>query len=190
MNFKHHLETAWNQLLGSIVALILMTLVMFGITIITLGILAPVMMAGYLQSLLLLLRTGREPDIRDLFSQMRLFAPLLAFSIVVVLITLVGFMLLIIPGFLITFALCYVCIYMLPLMTDRQLGLLDALQQSYTMAVKDNPSEHLVVVVLYLCVLAIGGSIAIGSIFTTPFAALFIMSVYDEKVRRTELVNR
>ena len=165
MDFKHHLETAWNQLLGNIVALILMTLVMFGISIITLGILAPVMMAGYLQSVLLLLRNGREPDIRDLFGQMRLFLPLMAFTIAVVLVTMVGFMLLILPGFAVTFALCFVCIYMLPLMTDRQLGLLDALQQSYVMTVKDNPTEHLVVVVLYLCMLAIGGSIAIGSIF-------------------------
>ncbi len=47
MNFKNHLETAWNQTLQFIAPLIFMTLVMFVVSSLTLGILAPVAMAGY-----------------------------------------------------------------------------------------------------------------------------------------------
>jgi hypothetical protein len=77
MDFKRHIETAWNLTLANIVSLILMTLVMVAISSLTLGILAPVTMAGYTQSLLQLVRNGREPKVQDLFSHMNLFLPLL-----------------------------------------------------------------------------------------------------------------
>ena len=43
-------------------------------------------------------------------------------------------------------------------------------------------AEHLVVVVIYLGISAIGSSVFIGSLFTQPLATLFLVSVYDEKV--------
>ena len=41
--------------------------------------------------------------------------------------------------------------------------------------------DHLVVVVHFLGITAIGGSIFIGFLFTQPFATAFVMSVYLEK---------
>ena len=67
MDFKHHIETAWNLTLGNIVVLIISTLVMVAVSSLTLGIMAPVTMAGYTQSLLQLVRNGREPKVQDLF---------------------------------------------------------------------------------------------------------------------------
>jgi hypothetical protein len=189
MNVKHHLSVAWNLLFVHIVPLVLLTLVMFGLSMLTLGILAPVLMAGYLHAVLLLVRSGRPPEIGDLFLQMRLFFPLFIFSVAVSLMAMLGFLLLIVPGVLIGFAVTFVCLYLLPLMTDRQLGLMDALSQSYTMAVKENAAEHLVIVILFVSFLAIGGSIAVGSIFTTPFAALFVMSIYDAKTSGLDLAH-
>jgi hypothetical protein len=75
MDFKRHIETAWNLTLRHIVALILITLVLLAVSVFSLGILAPVAFAGYTQSLLLLIRNGREPNARDLFSHMKLFLP-------------------------------------------------------------------------------------------------------------------
>ena len=69
MNFKYHLETAWNMTLKFIAPLIFITLVMFLLWFFTFGILAPVTMAGYMSSILLMLRDGREPKIQDLFIQ-------------------------------------------------------------------------------------------------------------------------
>ncbi len=91
MDFKEHLKTAWESTLGFIVPVILLTLVQMVVVTISFGILAPVTTAGYIQSLLLALREGREPKIGDLFSEMRLFFPLLAFGILAALATFFGF---------------------------------------------------------------------------------------------------
>ena len=181
MDFKKHLLRAWELTWQFIVSLVLMTLVMTGVAVITLGVLAPVTMAGYMQSILLMIREGREPKIQDLFSEMRLFLPLLAFGVVAFVAVIIGFMLLIIPGFLAIMAISFCCLYMLPLMTDKKLGLFEAVKQSYNMAVRDNIPEHIVVAILFLAISGIGGSFFIGFLFTQPLATTFLLSVYEEK---------
>jgi hypothetical protein len=181
MDFKKHILRAWELTWQFIVSLVLMTLVMTGVAVITLGVLAPVTMAGYMQSILLMIREGREPKIQDLFSEMRLFLPLLAFGVVAFVAVIIGFMLLIIPGFLAIMAISFCCLYMLPLMTDKKLGLFEAVKQSYNMAVRDNIPEHIVVAILFLAISGIGGSFFIGFLFTQPLATTFLLSVYEEK---------
>jgi hypothetical protein len=179
MDFKYHLESAWKMTLQYIASLIFMTLAMIAISIITLGILAPVTMAGYMHSILLLVRERREPRVQDIFSQMRLFLPLLCFSIVVFIITMIGMMLLFLPGVLFLLAVSYCCIYMLPLMTDQNLGLMDAVKQSYLMVTKVSIVDHVVVFILFMGISAIGSSVFIGSLFTQPLATIFLLSVYE-----------
>ncbi len=181
MDFKKHIVRAWELTLQFIVSLVLMTLVMSVVAAITLGILAPTMMAGYMQSILSMVREGREPKIQDLFSEMRLFLPLLTFGIVVLIGVTIGFMLLVIPGFLVIIVVSFCCLYMLPLMTDKKLGLVEAIKQSYNMAVRDNIPEHIVVVILFLVISGIGSSLLVGFLFTQPLATTFLLSVYDEK---------
>lgn len=189
MDFKFHFQKAWNLMLEHIVSLILLTLAMFGISMISLGILGPVTMAGYTQAILQMTRDGREPRIQDLFSHISLFFPLLGFSILVCIAAFIGFALLFLPGLLVVFGVTFLCTYLLPVMTDQQRPLFEALQTSYTMAVKQNAAEHLIVVILYVCVLAVGGSFFIGSLLTVPFATIFLMSVFDEKMRNNPPVN-
>ena len=179
MDFKHHLEFAWKLTLQYIASLIFMTLAMIVISVITLGILGPVVMAGYMHSILLLVREGREPKVQDIFSHMRLFFPLLLFGIIVFIITLIGIMLLFIPGVLFVLAISFCCIYMLPLMTDRDLGIIDAIKESFSMVTKEHLVDHVVVFILFVGISAIGSSVFIGSLFTQPLATLFLMSVYD-----------
>lgn len=182
MNFKKHLETAWNLFIKHIVTLVLMTLVMFALGGVTLGILAPVMMAGYLHAIVLMLRTGREPTIGDLFSQMRLFLPLLVFGIVVFIAAMIGFTLLYLPGVAVIVAVAFGCLYMLPLMTENNMGLIDAIKASWQLALQDSIADHVVVVILFVGLTSIGSSLVfIGSLFTQPFASIFIMSVFLER---------
>lgn len=182
MNFKEHLTLAWEMTLQNVVPLVLMTLVMFVVSFFTLGILAPVMLAGYMHAVLLIIRDGREPKIGDLFAFMRFFLPLLLFSVVSVLAVSIGFVLLVLPGLALILALAVGAVYMLPLMTDKGLGLVAALQESMRMAFKVNFGEHLVAVLIFWFIQAIGGSVAIGALFTTPIAMLFLMSVYEERL--------
>ncbi|HDL07171.1 MAG TPA: hypothetical protein ENG35_00325 [Desulfobacteraceae bacterium] len=184
MDFLKHVETAWKLTLKNIVPLILMTLVMIITSFITLGILAPVTMAGYMQSILLMLRDNREPKIQDIFSQMNLFLPLLLFGIVVFFAIMIGFRLLVLPGIIISLIILFTCFYMLPLMTDKKLGLIEAIRESYYMSIKGQIVEHIIVVILYTGIIAIGGSVLIGSLFTQPFATIFLLSVYSEKANQ------
>ena len=184
MNFKYHLETAWNMTLKFIAPLIFMTLVMFLLWFFTIGILAPVTMAGYMHSILLMLRDGREPKIQDLFSYMKLFLPLLGFSILVFIATVIGFMLLVLPGIVISLAVAFCCLYMLPLMTDKELGLFEAIKESYTMTTQSVFTDQIVVLILFLGISAAGSAVFIGSLFTQPLATIFLLSVYEEKIKQ------
>lgn len=199
MDFKKHLENAWNIMLKHLVPLILITLVVSGpqlllqlsmigllrilaipISIVML-LLWPVMMAGYNQAILLMLRTGRAPVIQDLFSQMHLFLPLLIFSLAVFFTSMIGFMLLVVPGIAVACLLAFGCLYMLPLMTDMQMGLMDAVKKSWSMATQGNIADHIVVVILYIGLIAIGSSLFIGILLTLPFATIFVLSVFEER---------
>jgi len=180
MNFKYHLEIAWKLTLANIVPLILMTLAMFVVSVITLGVLAPVTMAGYIHSILLLARENREPRVQDIFSQMRLFLPLLFFGIAVFLITMAGLMLLFLPGVVFALAVSFCCLYMIPLMTDRKMGLIDAVKKSFSMVTREKPVDHILVCILFVGITAVGSSVFIGTLFTQPLATLFLMSIYNE----------
>ena len=48
MDFKKHLEIAWNMTLKHIGVLILMTVISLGVSILTAGALGPVVMAGFI----------------------------------------------------------------------------------------------------------------------------------------------
>ncbi len=182
MDFKRHIEAAWKLTLGNIVALIIMTLVMVAVSALTLGILAPVTMAGYTQSLLQLIRNKREPRVQDLFSHMNLFLPLLGFGLATFVAISIGFMLLFLPGIIVIAAIMFSCIYMLPLMTDKQLGLVDAIKESYAMARRADLVDHVVVVVIFTAISMIGSTVFIGVLFTQPLATLFLLSTYEESI--------
>jgi hypothetical protein len=183
MDFKEHLKTAWENTLQFIVPVILLTLVQIAVIIFSLGILAPVTTAGYMQSLLLALRDGREPKVGDLFSEMRLFLPLFVFGLLAMLAVMLGFMLVILPGFLVVAFLVFATIYMVPLMTDRDLGLMDALKESWNMAVRKPLADQVILMVLYMVIISLGSSIAVAVLFTQPLATFLILSVYEERLQ-------
>jgi len=182
MDFKKHLLIGWDLTLSFIAPLILMTLVMGIVSFFSLGILAPVTMSGYMHSILLMLREKREPKVQDLFSQMRLFLPLLGFTVIVVIATLIGLVLLILPGIIVSLAVAFSCLYLLPLMTDKKLGLIDAIKESFAMATKESVLDQVVTLILVVGISGIGGSLFIGWLFTQPLAITFLLSVYEEKI--------
>ncbi|MBU0962042.1 MAG: hypothetical protein KKH60_10950 [Proteobacteria bacterium] len=188
MDFKMHLETAWQNTLQFIVPVILLTLVQMVVTIFSLGILLPVTTAGYMQSLLHALRDGREPKIGDLFSQMNLFLPLFVYGLLAMLAVSLGFVLLIIPGFLVAGFIVFASIYVVPLMTDKKMGLIEALKGSWEMATREPLADQIILMVLYLVLLSVGGSIAVAVLFTQPLATFLVLSVYEERLQGQQVV--
>ena len=189
MDFKHHLENGWNNTLQFIVPVILLTLVQLIVIMFSFGILAPVTTAGYMQSLLLALREGREPKIGDLFSEMRLFLPLFVFGLLAFFVTMLGFVMVILPGIAIAGFIVFATIYMMPLMSDKNMGLMDAIKESWSMATRSPVSDQFILVVLYMVIVALGGSIAIAILFTQPLATFFILSVYEERLQGANKVE-
>ena len=182
MDFKSHLENAWRLCLENLAPLILMTLVMTLLSIFTFGILAPVLFAGYIYSLLRLIREGREPKIQELFSHLRLFFPLLALSILVFLAVLVGFKLFFLPGIAVVCVVTFGWIYVLPLMVDKKMGIVEAIKASWDMAIQGNIADHIVVVILFIGLISIGSSVFIGTLFTQPFATILVLLAYLERI--------
>ena len=149
MDFKHHLETAWKTLLDHIASLLILTLATVATAFFSLGILAPVAFAGYVHAIVRLLQEGREPKPEDVFSQMRLFLPLFFFGVAVFAGAMLGFALLFIPGVLFLIAVSFCCMYVIPLMVERDLGLVDAVMESYDMVTKDGVSNHIVTLIIF-----------------------------------------
>ncbi len=183
MDFKMHLQTAWENTLQFIVPVILLTLVQLIVIFFSVGILAPVTTAGYMQSLLRALRDGREPRIGDLFSEMRLFLPLLVFGLLAFLSMTVGFVLLVIPAFIVAAFLVFATIYMMPLMTDRNMGLMEALKASWEMAVRNPLADQIILMVLFLVIVSLGVSIGVAVLFTQPLTTFLVLSVYQERLQ-------
>ena len=77
---------------------------------------------------------------------------------------------------------------MLPLMTDKELGLFDAVKESYSMTAKGNWTDNLAVFIIFMGLLGLGGVAFIGLLFTQPFATIFLMSVYEAKTGKAEEV--
>jgi membrane-anchored glycerophosphoryl diester phosphodiesterase (GDPDase) len=71
---------------------------------------------------------------------------------------------------------------MLPLMTDKSMSIVDAIKESYAMARRGELVDHLIVVIIFMAITVIGGSIFIGVLFTQPLATLFLLSTYEEKI--------
>ncbi len=180
MNIKYHIETAWKLCINNIVPLIILTLVVAAVSIVSIGILAPVAMAGYTHSLFQLLKNNREPRAQDVFSQLKLFLPLFIFGLIVFIITIIGFTLFVIPGILFTSIIGYTCLYMIPIMVDKQYGLLDSIRASITMVTRPHLADHIIVFIVFGALTTVGGSSFIGFLFLQPFATLFMLSVYEE----------
>ncbi len=185
MDLKKHLEQGWSNTVQFIGPVLLITFVQIIVVFCSLGFLAPVTTAGYFQSLLLAQREGRTPEIRDLFSQMFLFLPLLLFGFLAFVVIALGFLLLILPGIAMTILLVFACLYMLPLMTDRGLGLIDAVKESWAMAVKDPIGDHIIITLVYIGILSVGGSLPFVILAAQPLATFILLSFYEERVNES-----
>jgi uncharacterized membrane protein len=189
MDFKEHVETAWRTTMKFIGPVLILTLAQIVVSVVSFGFLAPVTMAGYMQSLLLALREGREPEVKDLFSDMRLFFPLLLFGFLVMVALMIGFTMLVFPGLIMTGCLVFGTIYMVPLMTDKDMGLIDALAESWAMATRQPLADQIILTLLYLVIISVGSSVVVAVIFAQPLATLLVLSVYEERLQNKPAIT-
>ncbi|MFH0994817.1 MAG: hypothetical protein V1844_04870 [Pseudomonadota bacterium] len=80
---------------------------------------------------------------------------------------------LVLPGFLIVVAVPFCCLYMLPLMTDKGFRSCGCRNGKLSDGCKGQILEHVVFVMLYMGINALGGSVFIGVLFSCPLANVF-----------------
>ncbi len=183
MDFNKHFETGWRKTLELIGPVVLVTLVQVTVTIFSLGILGPVTMAGYMKSLLKTLREDRIPEVGDLFSEMSLFLPLTLYGLAVILVSFIGFALLILPGIAVVLTVSYASFYLLPLMIDTRLPLLEALKKSWEIATIKPISDQIIIFIIVLAIMSLGGSIPLVILVCQPVATFVLLSVYKERMQ-------
>ena len=88
----------------------------------------------------------------------------------------------VLPGILLAAAATFYLIYMIPLMTDRKLGVMSAAKESFSVVKQAEFVEHLVIVVIFIVVQSIGYSTLIGALIAIPMSTIFLMNVYDQQV--------
>jgi hypothetical protein len=125
MNFQACLENTFRMIKAEPIILILGGLIVQLLTILTMGILVGPFLGGYFLLIIYYLRENRKPVFNDIFSGLQQFANLLPYFFVLLTI-LIGFMLLILPGFV----LATWWIYVLPLMVDRKISFSEAMKIS------------------------------------------------------------
>lgn len=180
MDMKNHFEAAWHLCINNFVSLVILTLVFGAVSFISIGILAPVAFAGYLHSILSLIREDREPAAQDVFSQLRLFLPLFLFSAVVFIITLIGTTIFILPGIIFILIVGYLCLYMVPVMVDKKFGLIDSIKKSISMVTRTRTADHVIVFIIFYALTSIGGGSFLGFLFLQPFATILLLLAYED----------
>lgn len=186
MDFKNLIVTSWQKMIENIGPILLITVVQLVLIIITFGILAPVTMAGYVHSLMRVVREDRPPVIGDLFSQMRLFLPLFVFSLLGLLAIVIGFTLLILPGFAVIAFIAFAAFYLIPYMIEENLGLIDALKASWNLAIKAPISDQFVVVIIYVAIMSLGSSLPFAFLVTQPMATFIMVNAYRERTGKRD----
>lgn len=182
MDIKYHIETAWKHCIHNLLPLVILSLAVAAVSIFSLTLLAPVAFAGYAHSLFQLLKFNRTPRPGDVFSQLHLFFPLLLFWMATLVITFIGFTLMVIPGIIFSVIIGYIGLYVIPVMVDKQYGLIDAIQKSISIVTHSQQADHFIVFIIFTALSIAGGASFLGFLFIQPFATLFLLSAYEHTI--------
>lgn len=119
---------------------------------------------------------GEIVEIADVFAGFKLdkFIQSWVLFLIIMIPIFIGFLLLVIPGIIISIAFAIIFLYALPLMVVKDVGAVDSLKESLEIA-KANPQDTIVLVVVVMILNAIGSAIWIGTILTMPFTMLILV---------------
>ena len=68
------------------------------------------------------------------------------------------------------------------LMTDKELGLFDALQGSWNAVTRPPVADHIVVVIIYVAIMSLGSSLWFAFLITQPMATFIMIEAYQSRV--------
>lgn len=160
------LKLGWESFTGNAVPLIVGLLLAAIVSGFTLGICAGAMIIGYNKMVLRAAR-GESVAIGDVFEGFQRFVPGLVFVLLAGIAISIGFMLLIIPGLVLSFMLFYAPWIMAD---DDDIGAIDAMKASIELF-KQDVGGTIVFALVSGIISSIGGIVPFGSLVTGPVAA-------------------
>ena len=189
MNFQAYLEDTYRIVKEEPIILILGGLLVQLLVVFSLGILAGPLAGGYVLLVILYLRKDRKPAFNDIFSGLKQFTELFPYFLVLLLIFF-GLMLLIVPGLI--FATWW--LYVLPLMVDRKMPVIDAMRLSRNKVNETGFLMHLVFLLLIsvipmLLIDMVSTMLPFAQllkIFLTPLQVGCLASLYIDQFKQVE----
>jgi hypothetical protein len=188
MNLLFHLGNAWKLLTRAPLLFIGGSLLISVLVVVSFGILIGPLYGSYMEAMIRLQRDGRQPQLKDLFSGLARFRQLFPMFFLALL-TIVGFMLYVVPGLLIL----TMWIYTLPLMAVNRLSLVTAMNEGSAKVKEEGFLKHLaflllVVLVPNIFINALGSEIgylkALYLVLVPPLQFGCVASLYNSNFPR------
>lgn len=172
MDFGGLFKTTWDQLLKGIVKIILFFLV--GVLLSLTIVLIPTVTGGFIRGFLKYIREGKDPELKELWSFENYWQILLS-MLVPGLLTLIGFICLIVPGLQLTIWWMYTPYFVV----DKNMGFWEAMSASRAATISNRTANGLVLLIILVVLLIIGNLIfGVGLLVTMPFGALMVTNAY------------
>jgi len=148
--FRESLEAYRENILVFIIASL--TVIVLGF--ITIFILMGPLLAGFMMMILYSMRKEGTPKFDDLLKYFKRFGTLFLGFFIPVVCVFIGLMFLVIPGLLIFTVWMYVLLFI----TDKEMGIWDALRASYNLVVKNDIWKHLILFIMAFAIQSIAGA--------------------------------
>jgi len=167
------LREGWALFKNDLVLYVVASLLVFVISVVSLGLCAGPMIVGFIKLVRKRMRgeTGTATDVFEGFSE---FGASLIAMILIGLGVFIGSMLLIVPGVLFAF----ITAFTFHAIALDGLGATAAIGQSYNL-IKENLAPSFVLLLIVAALNAIGGSVIFGSLLTTPFSLIVMTFAYQ-----------
>ena len=174
MDFAGLLTRTWEKFVAEIVQLVLFGLL--GTLLCLTIVLIPTVVGGWFRGILGYVRNGQAPEFDELWN----FDDYIAILMLLILGGIgatIGYMLLFIPGVILSVLWLYSMFFLL----DRDMGVIEAFGASKDAVIESGFINHFVVLLIVSVLGVVGGSLSgVGTIFTTPFAIVFMALCYLE----------
>lgn len=138
-------------------------------------ILSPIISCGYFYVVFKKMN-GQEVEFKDLLEGLKFFIPAFLANAIIIVLTIIGLILLIIPGIIIS----SLFMFTLPLIVEKKMGFWQAMEESRKVVQKDLPNFVIFLIILmginFLGVMCLG----VGLLVSTPFIISSIVCAYKE----------
>ncbi|MCK5689766.1 hypothetical protein KAI87_10880 [Myxococcota bacterium] len=167
--FKRSGELFMKDIVTYILAMLVITL----ISIVTLGIAAAPLYAGFIK-MIDRANDGEEISVGQVFDGFSLFLPTFVAAILIGIAVFIGSILFVIPGII----AAVVLVYSFWFIAIEGASATDAMSSSFKFT-KDNPGPVLIALVLNIVLAVVGGMIPFGFLVTSPFAVIFLTVTFN-----------